>query len=1571
MIVDDALLDERGWAVLFADDGPAEQYLADAMRSGALAARLAAWEAMPSRTPVEDLLLFEGRARLSQFEEAAAPAERLAAALPRRRRPRPTRAVAAPLPRRRSTHRAPPPAEALVARTAPALADPGALWTELGELEHERGRPDRAKDTWRHLLDRSPRDAGKVEELATVLWDYGETGDALATIEDARRRLGRPTLLAFEAGVLHEEKRDVDGAVREYLAAGLPADDRTSCFCSAFERDQRALRRLSQLAGPPARAAGRSRRASHRLQPGDAADERTLVALLPARDDPHARRRPRLDEPTTGSTRWTIRSTRSPARPAATTASAGVPRRARDRRRSRRWLLARTRAMVARPPPPSSSTPSCDGRSLSSSAQPTREDEVALTRAVMARRAALATTAEDRVTREIERARYLFENGRPRRGRRGVGDDRLARGLLPEGAPRLRAEAERAAYVERAQGAAAAAAEWERLAARYPWSLGILEDRVAFLARAGRGTEARAALEAAAGRAAAGHREVLLERLARESIEAQDLAQAQRAVETMLGLPSLEDGQRLSAAHLLARLQLRRDAAFDVAALAKREEPRLVRPESGPELHAQLARAAALESRWPASVSEWIEALNRRMDRGWLREACTAAERGGDPAPFVSFFDRQRERSPRDVRWAVAEREIRLFFGDEKGALEAARGAIAVRPDRGALWYETADLLARLGRPREGAELLRDWAKTRPGDEEAAGRRSALLAAAGDADGALAVERQALAAYTTASPKDEEHASELRERRGRAARRLLDLGLPPQAWSLLASGPRGDRLLDSGLGPYGEAELALAAGRYLPLLKRRLADKSASADAEASVFAERGRPEQKEEVVAWIVSEILPDPPAAASFGIERVWPFAQQAGLDGAVKVALARRVLARTPGPWSTAPPESFVDAVSTTLIGDPPKRLTPPLDRLWAANLARRERGADLWAFLAPRWNALVAHVRSAGPLTTTGRLDWAAWLDDKGALATWANGAARDPAGLATLSSLMSERRAWDRLWALAARGWDTGPLVAALPEDARRQWFRLWQQPSPSDPDPAVRARGETVERAQAALGRLTAGHDGAADDPVIAALRGPGTIGGILDERGPRWDTDLWGERPAPGWLVLETLARRTREGPGRRARAARGHGPRRRSAAHAPRLAAGRGGRRRGARPGARRRRARADERRPRAPAPAAAGGGADRRGGLRAARRGPAAAAADRRGVVPRPRAHGRGPRPVRPAHPPRPRGAGARALRRVRLRPPRPRRVRGPHADRAGRLPHRAGGPLRAAAASPVGRGGALRARRAVVERRRAAASRPAPPRRGLAERGAVALVAAQRRPARGRGRARRAARRHEVAGAPRTHARTAERGGAPAARARAPAAQRGREGRRPLPRAARRAGLDRRPRPRTRRRERGAETRGRRGRRGAASTRRPGATRSRTAFAPGSLRSARRRRRPSWPTRYARRSSAAPSPCRVRSRRGPSSSTSPRPAPIATARSSSSSARGGSATSTRPRSRRWSSRRPGCLPPRASAGWRASALASRSARRRPARGSSRAWAGSPTRRPASPGPARAHRGRRSKR
>src|SRR5262249_37804332 len=161
--------------------------------------------------------------------------------------------------------------------------------------------------------------------------------------------------------------------------------------------------------------------------------------------------------------------------------------------------------------------------------------------------------------------------------------------------------------------------------------------------------------------------------------------------------------------------------------------------------------AAQAEKVWTRATSLWIEALNRQTERGWIREACRAAEQGGQSRALQGFFEKQQERSPRDVRWAVAVREIRLQNHDLDGAIEMARAAVGVRTERESLWREAVDLLVRAGRTKEAADYLEGWQRPRAADEDAAGWRAGLYARAGDGDKALAVERAAFGAFVRQS----------------------------------------------------------------------------------------------------------------------------------------------------------------------------------------------------------------------------------------------------------------------------------------------------------------------------------------------------------------------------------------------------------------------------------------------------------------------------------------------------------------------------------------------------------------------------------------------------------------------------------------------------------------------------------------------------------------------------------------------------------------------------------------------------------------------------------------------------
>jgi hypothetical protein len=1164
LTIDEALYEERRFALLFIDKERREEYFVDAMRKGVLSAHLDTLEARTDRTPVEDLLLFEGWSRLSRFEQAWPAADRLAAAYP-------GDGVLAH--RVLSLHRSlagldpsqAAPARQVVEQTAPALTEPSPLWTELGELEEERGRPEAALATWRNILAKDPRNPERLSELATLLWDYGHMGEALAVLEDGRRAMDRPRFMAFEAGVLREEVRDIDGAVREYLASLDPEGG--DCFCSWFEHDQRSLRRLAQLL----RHGKVRRRVEERiaaLRPGVRADEQILASFFPMGTIELPDRVLEWD-----ADAW-IDVMDMPSDPLGRSQRAAQQEQARPQEREAiarvgAALFDRTLALV---------TQATDAAFLDAAdsyvaalPQPERAPrEVQYHSAVMARRAVLAPTGEAKVALEVDRARYLFENGHRDEADTVWADLVDQIGRLPEGAARMRAEAERAGYLGRSRGVDAAAEEWKRLTTRYPWSLGILEDRLALLGRVGRAEEGRALLESVAPRAAAGHRETLLQRLAKESLDARDLPRARRAVEQLLA-GTLDDDHRLGADHLLLRLSLRENASYEALALAKAETPKL-KPDHEADLFAELARAAGAEGGWALGTNLWIEALNRRMERDWIPEACRAADRAGHGDALLGFFETQRARSPRDVRWAVALREIRLHRHDLGGAIEMAKAAAAVRPERASLWHEAVDLLLRAGRTREAADYLEGWQKPRPADEDAVRWRAGLYARQGDGERALALERATFAAFVRLSEHDSDPGKERDERRARAAQRLREYGYPHLAWRFLAPDDNVRTIASSPLAENEQATLALATNNFLRLLRQK-SGSDEFRSAAAGALKETGRPEQKEEVLSFLVGQLLPaagpSSPAGAGFSGSQTalrlwWPFATEAGMEPPLRAALARRLLAGARGPWQGAAPAALVESVGASLVATRDGLLVfehPDLDALWFRDLVRRDRAEEAGAFLEPRIQELLVRVRSGAPLGPYGDrplLPWGAWLDPPDALGVFVRALGGRPERLADFAAILGERGLWNRLWVLAARHWDVGPLVAALPEGARTAWFRHWQVPSPRDADPIVRARGETVERVSVALGHLVSGTPGAATDPWVGKLRGPQTLGAVLGhdeawlwpEFAPRLRTGgeslesgedrvigqgadrgrlpgaLWGERPGEAWYVLETLAR-------------------------------------------------------------------------------------------------------------------------------------------------------------------------------------------------------------------------------------------------------------------------------------------------------------------------------------------------------------------------------------------------------------------------------------------------------------
>lgn len=1158
VVVSDALLAERRWALLFADAGLREAWFAEAMKGRGLEAKLSALEAKAERTPVEDLLLFEGWSRLSRFERAVPAADRLAAAYPgdgdlAKRALSLHRSLNA----LETSHAA--AARALVARTAPALLDASALWTELGEMEEERGRPAAAMELWKNVLGRDTRNPDRIAELATLLWDYNHDREALAVVEEGRRALGRPRFFAFETGVLRENVRDLDGAIREYLDALRPEQE--DGFYSWYERDQRSLRRLAQLLSRD-RVYRRVERRIRDLRPGVAEDEHTLAAFLPLAT---------LETPTPGlafdSDDWMDamdlpndpkgRDERDAKRDAARPAEHAAIARLGD------LLLEKSRDMAAGAQA-REFLDAVESWSRSLIEARWKQDRiVAYRNQIMSRRAQLAASEEDRIQLETDRARYLADHGR------GAEADALWTALdariaaLPEGSVKLRAEAGRAAYAERAKGPEAAAKAWAALTAKYPWSLGLLEDRLAFLNRAGRGAEARAALESVLPRAATGHREGFLERLTSEALAAADLPQARRAVGLLLAQEGLDEGRRLGALHLQARLSFRENPAWDPYPLAKAEAAKL-RSELHPDLYAQLAKAADLEKAAGPVPGLWIEALNRRTDREWLAAAGRSANRAGKGAELLAFFEKQQARSPRDVRWAVAVRDIRRAGHDVDGAIQAAKAAVAVRPEKEELWREAADLLVRADRIREAADYLEGWNRPRLADEGVARWRSGLYLRAGDPKKALAIEQAALAAFKKESVGRENAEEDLARRKAGAASRLFEAGHPDLALAVYS--PKGDIRALAGSQVYlqRQAEIALLTGQYVRFITQP-SDDGNFKQAAASFLERSGRADVKEEVRAFLVRTLFPPGASRPDDGQLRAWwSFTGTSGLEPGVRAALALRLLAQRPGPWQAAPPLAYAVAVGQDLVGwkseggeSVPVFREPDLSGLWARDLARQDKGPELLAFLEPRWQELLGQARGGGELTPKSpRLGWAWWLDDREALRAWARAASAQPAKVAELGELLSDRRKWDRFWVLAARGWDAPTLVGLATPEARTAWFRFWESAAPTDP--VLLARRAATERVTAAVARLLKNEPKAVEDPLIVKLRGPRTVGDVLAkdarwtwpefiprrtpageiaERGDdrvvgqgadegRLPGALWGDRPGEAWYVLEALAR-------------------------------------------------------------------------------------------------------------------------------------------------------------------------------------------------------------------------------------------------------------------------------------------------------------------------------------------------------------------------------------------------------------------------------------------------------------
>ncbi len=1132
-VVDDALLALRRDAVLYADAPRRGRFVDALVQKGALEAFLRRLEESPMKTPVENVLLLDGWTRLSRFERAVPFAEALSGAYPgdpvhASEAISLERSLSAFSPERAAA------AERIAARAAAAAADPSPFFTPVGEMWQDLERPAPAGDAFRKVLAASPRKPDTILETATVFWDYGRFAEALEVLTSGRSRLGQPALHAFEAGVLREELRDRDGAISEYVAA--LADDGDGGW--------RARQRLSRLVG---RDAVRDLLVSRiaRLAPGKPADEATLASYLPLAalepgeaegwDD-------WMDLPNDPVARAARAERREETRPAERRGTAAVG--------EALWKKTLEMAPRATSPVFLSSVRTWSG-SLADSRWAGGDGATTLESLLLSREAELLPTEEARIPKEVARAAWLLDRGRPADAKAAWAGLLPRVDALPDGATKIRTLAAHARFLEKSGGDAVAA--FRDATRRFPWSLGLLEDQAAYLFRSGRDAEALDALEAAAGRAAEGHRERLTERVVRESLSRKDLARARRSVERLLSY-TLEPHARVGALALSARLDWREGKDVDATALAKAGSASLPE-ELRPDLWAALAGAARDEGKPATGVDLYVEALNRRTDRGWLREACRLAVRAGKAGELLDFFQKQRVRSPRDVRWAVAVREIRAFQGDLDGAVAAAREAVSVAPEREELTRETVGLLELQGRTREAADFLEGWAKTRLADEGVASWRASLYVKAGDVRKALEVDRASIAAVLAAG--GDEAREEAARRTARAARRYLRLGRANAAWELAAPGGDPARVVEVPLENYERTEIALRAGAFPRLFARFAADEEFLQES-GWTFSRVALPEQREALEKEILGRVFRADGTVDDTAVARLHPFAESAGLTR-FEAALSRRLLARVPKAkafWGGDPPEAFVAGlrpVEWAAAKDGSSRLRlarTDFHADWVSFLATREDDAALRPALAPLVADLDAKVLGTAPVTRA--VPYASWFPVE-AFARLA--ALPENAGWrSSVDGWFRAPGAWKRFLAATGSSWNVKPLVPLLTDETRRAWF-LRGAPAPPRgvaDTPERLARNAAADRVAGALEDLVRGVPGAASNPDVVRLRGPRTVGELLgaDRRftwpdfaslpGDQGDdlvsgtgTDagraparLWGLRPAAPWFVLESLAR-------------------------------------------------------------------------------------------------------------------------------------------------------------------------------------------------------------------------------------------------------------------------------------------------------------------------------------------------------------------------------------------------------------------------------------------------------------
>lgn len=186
----------------------------------------AGWSGLTQRNPAAERFWADACLWQSHFEDAAAPAESLAAEYPADQELGNT---AASLDRSLAYFHAEDTAKAVAIEERLASARPKDLDTlaRIGDIDAEHGRYAEAVPYWMRMAEAHPGNADGYLQSATVFWDYFDFGRAIDQLSRGRQRLGQPTLFAYEIGAVEESRGDVAAAIRDYVAGALAAEPST------------------------------------------------------------------------------------------------------------------------------------------------------------------------------------------------------------------------------------------------------------------------------------------------------------------------------------------------------------------------------------------------------------------------------------------------------------------------------------------------------------------------------------------------------------------------------------------------------------------------------------------------------------------------------------------------------------------------------------------------------------------------------------------------------------------------------------------------------------------------------------------------------------------------------------------------------------------------------------------------------------------------------------------------------------------------------------------------------------------------------------------------------------------------------------------------------------------------------------------------------------------------------------------------------------------------------------------------------------------------------------------------